>query len=52
LRQAPDADLQLYLLQLVQALKYERDTEDPRGLATLLIEKSCGNAGIASHLYW
>jgi len=66
LQAAPDSELRLYLLQLVQALKYE-NTEmmsgavieastsgrsSPSSLSTFLINRAAGNIGLANFLYW
>ncbi len=46
LRQAPDSDLQLYLLQLVQALKYEKISgEGPRGTGLAPPQGGAGGSG-------
>lgn len=66
LSSAPDEELHLYLLQLVQALKYEEDVsggtsggDDVAGktlrvssLAAFLIERASGNIALANFLYW
>ena len=59
---APDSELRLYLLQLVQALKYESVESDgnrstkPQGavssLATFLINRAAKNLKLANFLYW
>jgi hypothetical protein len=60
---APDSELRLYLLQLVQALKYENmESMDPTplpiqvasvsSLATFLINRAAQNLELASFLYW
>ena len=55
LANAPDSELRLYLLQLVQALKYENI--EPTGpqvssLASFLINRAAGNVQLANYLYW
>ena len=66
LAQASDEDLLLYLLQLVQALKYENYSEHKRrskeveseaggeytDLASFLISRANQNQGLANYLYW
>ena len=65
LRQAPDEDLLLYLLQLVQALRYESyadpltptDIKDQPvandcDLASFLIERATGDERLANFFYW
>lgn len=62
LKQAPDEDLLLYLLQLVQALKFESNGDhDSQGsvkkpgdcdLATFLIERCADNDTLANYLFW
>jgi len=64
LAQATDEDLQLYLLQLVQALKYENFKEMDRraeqeveggqdtDLACFLINRSSNHPSLANYLYW
>lgn len=59
---APDAELELYLLQLVQALKYEHEHDGGSGrrkkedktssLGDFLIERAAGNIELANYLYW
>jgi len=49
LAQATDEDLQLYLMQLVQALKFEVASGD---LAGFLIERANSNASLSNYLYW
>jgi phosphatidylinositol 3-kinase len=63
---APDAELRLYLLQLVQAIKYENTESAAAGLsspggspgpsvsslATFLIERASKNIELANYLYW
>ena len=55
LDRAADDDLHLYLLQLVQALRYENIKEGgPREspLAMFLIRRAVANAGLCFQLYW
>ncbi|KAK5078399.1 Phosphatidylinositol (PI) 3-kinase [Lithohypha guttulata] len=57
LRKAEDDELQLYLLQLVQALKFERYDEDEEGfpdtsLAKFLIERAAINFKLGNYLHW
>jgi len=64
LAQASDEDLQLYLLQLVQALKYENFKEMDRraeqevegsqdtDLASFLISRASHHPSLANYLYW
>lgn len=63
LEQAPDEDLLLYLLQLVQALKFEssndQDSHDNSkfkpgdcDLATFLIGRCAANDTLANYLFW
>lgn len=63
---APDEELRLYLLQLVQALKYEEDISGGvsgvseavgkstrvSSLSTFLIERASRNIELANFLYW
>jgi len=49
LAQASDEDLQLYLMQLVQALKFESSEGD---LAKFLNERASANASLSNYLYW
>jgi phosphatidylinositol 3-kinase len=57
LRKADDKELQLYLLQLVQALKFEKhDTNDdslsPTSLAKFLIDRAANNFVLGNFLHW
>ncbi|ETI20718.1 hypothetical protein G647_07060 [Cladophialophora carrionii CBS 160.54] len=57
LRQAGDAELQLYLLQLVQALKFERYEQTEEGLpaaslAKFLIDRAANNFLLGNYLHW
>lgn len=59
LRKADDDELQLYLLQLVQALKFERIRPDPTtetstdsSLANFLISRACVNVTLGNFFYW
>ena len=61
---APDVELRLYLLQLVQALKYETmpgpnaagtspsSSKKLSSLASFLISRAAGNLQLANYLYW
>jgi phosphatidylinositol 3-kinase len=58
---APDSELRLYLLQLVQALKYENAADDAPGssrpsqvssLGAFLIDRASKNMELANYLYW
>mmetsp|Transcript_24372 Transcript_24372/g.40400 ORF Transcript_24372/g.40400 Transcript_24372/m.40400 type:complete len:859 (+) Transcript_24372:93-2669(+) len=57
---APDEELRLYLLQLVQAIKYENMNADytssqgntSASLAHFLIERASKNIQLATYLYW
>mmetsp|Transcript_7222 Transcript_7222/g.16953 ORF Transcript_7222/g.16953 Transcript_7222/m.16953 type:complete len:1018 (+) Transcript_7222:108-3161(+) len=58
---APDEELSLYLLQLVQALKFENiqetgsnmtTQESEASLATFLIGRAAKNIQLATYLYW
>jgi len=61
---APDSELRLYLLQLVQALKYETMDESldstssvgngsqQASLANFLIHRAASNLELANYLYW
>lgn len=57
LRQAGDPELQLYLLQLVQALKFEKYEQSEEGLPTaslakFLIDRAANNFLLGNHLHW
>uniref|UniRef100_H2YNJ7 Phosphatidylinositol 3-kinase catalytic subunit type 3 n=1 Tax=Ciona savignyi TaxID=51511 RepID=H2YNJ7_CIOSA len=55
LSQTTDENLVLYLLQLVQALKYEnfdKIKDDGLDLATFLIQRACRNSYLANYFYW
>jgi phosphatidylinositol 3-kinase len=57
LRKADDNELQLYLLQLVQALKFETHEADSEGLsssslAKFLIDRAAGNFNLGNFLHW
>uniref|UniRef100_H2YNJ1 Phosphatidylinositol 3-kinase catalytic subunit type 3 n=1 Tax=Ciona savignyi TaxID=51511 RepID=H2YNJ1_CIOSA len=59
LSQTTDENLVLYLLQLVQALKYENfdkikdgNQTDGLDLATFLIQRACRNSYLANYFYW
>jgi Phosphoinositide 3-kinase family, accessory domain (PIK domain) len=65
LEAAPDSELRLYLLQLVQALKYESEevvtsrvgqsqhaAAQVSSLATFLIDRASKNMELANFLYW
>jgi phosphatidylinositol 3-kinase len=57
LRQAGDAELQLYLLQLVQALKFEKYEASDEGLpaaslAKFLIDRAANNFMLGNYLHW
>ena len=57
LRKADDHELQLYLLQLVQALKFERQDSkgeelSPSSLAGFLIERAAKNFYLGNFLHW
>ena len=57
LRQADDAELLLYLLQLVQALKFEKYDESDEGLpesslAKFLIDRAAENFQLGNYLHW
>lgn len=59
---APDEELRLYLLQLVQAIKYENispetspvgmQTANTSSLADFLIDRAAKNIQLATYLYW
>ena len=57
LRKADDAELLQYLLQLVQALKFEKSTIDEEGLpetslAQFLIDRAASNFLLGNFLHW
>ncbi|KAJ3073785.1 Phosphatidylinositol (PI) 3-kinase [Podochytrium sp. JEL0797] len=57
LRKADDEELQLYLLQLVQALKFEQIAQDHTNiddsqLAQFLIQRALDNSILGNNLYW
>jgi phosphatidylinositol 3-kinase len=57
LRQAGDPELLLYLLQLVQALKFERYEQSEQGLppaslAKFLIDRAAQNFVLGNYLHW
>lgn len=57
LKMRSDEEMMVYLLQLVQALRYEPDHVDEQGtvcspLALYLIERSCGCPALANYFYW
>ncbi|KIW18647.1 hypothetical protein PV08_02936 [Exophiala spinifera] len=57
LRQAGDAELLLYLLQLVQALKFEQydsqaETLPSSSLAKFLIDRAANNFKLGNYLHW
>ena len=57
LRKAGDDELQLYLLQLVQALKFEKYDEDEdnfpdSSLARFLIDRAAQNFKLGNYLHW
>jgi phosphatidylinositol 3-kinase len=57
LRKADDTELQLYLLQLVQALKFEKhettdDSLSPTSLAKFLIDRAANNFSLGNFLHW
>jgi phosphatidylinositol 3-kinase len=47
----PDEELQYYLLQLVQALRYDQATGHTE-LASFLIRRASANAVIGNYFYW
>jgi phosphatidylinositol 3-kinase len=55
---APDEELRLYLLQLVQAIKYENMNAETNqvvassSLAQFLIDRAANNIQLATYLYW
>jgi phosphatidylinositol 3-kinase len=55
LRKADDDELLLYLLQLVQALKFDKPSEDPRqdsSLAAFLVSRASENFVLGNYLHW
>jgi phosphatidylinositol 3-kinase len=53
LRRADDEELQLYLLQLVQAIKFERlEQRQESSLVQFLIERGIANPMLGNSLYW
>lgn len=57
LRKADDNELQLYLLQLVQALKFEKHENEDEGpssssLAKFLIDRAAQNFTLGNYLHW
>ncbi|KAG9255466.1 kinase-like domain-containing protein [Emericellopsis atlantica] len=59
LRKADDDELLLYLLQLVQALKYEhvsvdsgQDITEDSSLARFLVQRAAANFMLGNYLYW
>lgn len=50
LKAAPDSEILTYLLQLVQALRYE--LKYPSALSTFLIERATANFELANFFYW
>jgi len=55
LKKANDEDLQLYLLQLVQALKFEnieKDQSVESTLADFLVQRSINNSILGNSFYW
>lgn len=57
LKKAGDDELQLYLLQLVQALKFEKYDENEEGfpetsLAKFLIDRAASNFRLGNYLHW
>lgn len=55
LRKADDDELLMYLLQLVQALKFEKvddKTSEDSSLASFLITRATRNFVLANYLYW
>lgn len=57
LRQADDDELRLYLLQLVQALKFEKYETEEEGLPTsslakFLIDRAAANFMLGNYLHW
>ena len=55
LRKADDEELRMYLLQLVQALKFERldgDTTQDSSLASFLVSRATNNFMLGNYLHW
>ena len=55
LRKADDEELRMYLLQLVQALKFEQvdgDTTQDSSLASFLISRATNNFMLGNYLHW
>lgn len=52
LARADTNELALYLLQLVQALRFEQGSEESSGLQELLFERAAADEGVGTTLYW
>jgi phosphatidylinositol 3-kinase len=53
LRGADNSELQLYLLQLVQAIKFEKiDNKSPSPLVEFLIERGLSDSVLGNYLHW